>query len=74
MIIEEKDKTKQKLSWAHIFLSVCSAFFGVQSDKNLASDFTSGRFWPYLIIGLVVVGIFILSLIFVVKLILYLAL
>jgi len=72
--MEEQPKAIQKLSWPKMFLSVCSAFLGVQSDKNLASDFSSGRIWPYLIIGLVVVTIFILSLIVVVKLILYLTL
>ena len=74
MTIEEKSKTKQKVGWAQIFLSVCSAFFGVQSDKNRQADFSSGSFWPYLIIGFVVVAIFIISLLFAVKLILYLAL
>ena len=73
MKIEDKSKTKPKVGWMQVFLSVCGAFLGVQSDKNRVADFSSGRFWPYLIIGLVVVAIFIISLLLAVKLILYLA-
>ena len=51
-----------------MFLSVCSALLGVQSDKNLSTDFSSGRIWPFIVIGLMVVMVFVLSLILVIKL------
>ncbi len=64
-------KNKKKLSWSHMLLSVCSAFFGVQSDKNRSADFTSGRIWPFIVVGLFVVVVFILVLVAVVKFVLY---
>jgi hypothetical protein len=67
----EKSKVdEKKLTWLQMLMSVCSAFIGVQSDKNLTSDFTSGRLWPFIILGLFVVVTFILVLVLIVKLIL----
>lgn len=39
--------------------SVLAAFLGVQSRKNYERDFTYGRPWQYIVIGLVGVGLFI---------------
>ena len=39
--------------------SVMSAFLGVQSRKNYERDFTYGKPWQYILIGLVGVGVFI---------------
>ena len=66
---DDQTKTIKKLSWWHMLLSVCSAFIGIQSDKNLTSDFTSGRLWPFILLGLMVVIIFISVLVLVVKMV-----
>ena len=73
MPTEEKAAPQKKLRWTQILLSVCGAFLGVQSAKNLRTDFHSDRLWPYIIIALVVVSAFILLLVLVVKIILYVA-
>jgi len=39
--------------------SVLSAFIGVQSRKNYERDFSYGKPWQYIVVGLVFVGIFI---------------
>lgn len=68
--MKHSDKSLKKLSWLHMLWSVCSAFLGVQSDKNLTTDFTHGRIWPFLLVGIFAVVVFILTLVFVVKLVL----
>lgn len=50
--------------------SVAAAFFGVQSDKNRARDFTQGKFSHFIIAGLIAVVLFIGSLITIVSLVL----
>ena len=45
----------------HIILSVLSAFFGVQSEKNRARDFQQGRPIHYILIGLIVTLLLILG-------------
>jgi uncharacterized membrane protein YidH (DUF202 family) len=64
---DDQPKAGKKLSWWHMLVSVCSALIGVQSDKNLNSDFTSGRLWPFILLGLMVVIVFIMVLVLVVK-------
>ncbi|EPJ46338.1 MAG: hypothetical protein OFPII_21530 [Osedax symbiont Rs1] len=64
----EEPLQQKNPSWGRMFLSVCSALLGVQSDKNLSTDFSSGRIWPFIVIGLMVVMVFVLSLILVIKL------
>ncbi|MCJ8341146.1 MAG: DUF2970 domain-containing protein [Pseudomonadales bacterium] len=68
---DEGSNSNKKLSWSHMLLSVCSAFFGVQSDKNRSADFTSGRLWPFIVMGIFVAVIFIFVIVIVVKLILH---
>ncbi len=64
----EKQQQQKNLSWGRMLLSVCSALLGVQSDKNLSTDFSSGRIWPFIVIGLMVVITFVLGLVLVIKL------
>lgn len=54
--------------------SVFAAFLGVQSNKNYQRDFTHGKPWQYIVIGLVGVVLFILTIVGVVNLVLSLAL
>ena len=67
---KETDKNLKDLSWLQMLMSVCSAFFGVQSDKNLMTDFSKGKVWPFVAAGIFVVIVFILTLVLVVKLVL----
>ena len=50
--------------------SVLAAGLGVQSRKNYERDFTHGKPWQYIVIGLVGVGIFIAVVISVVMVVL----
>ncbi len=49
--------------------SVLAAFIGVQSKANRKNDFTSGNASSYILVGIGVTVIFILSLIFIVNLV-----
>lgn len=69
----DNKETAVKLSWIRVFISVCSAFFGVQSDIKRREDFANAKLWPFIITGLVVVFVFVLLLIYATKLILFLA-
>lgn len=44
-------------------LSVLSAFFGVQSERNRARDFSRGRPLHYILVGLLMAGLFVLAVI-----------
>ena len=43
-----------------VFKSVFSAFFGVQSSKNRERDFQHGKPWHYIVVGLLMTGVFLL--------------
>ncbi|MDY6979721.1 MAG: DUF2970 domain-containing protein [Pseudomonadota bacterium] len=53
--------------------SVMAAFLGVQKSKHYERDFTHGKPWQYITLGLIGVVIFIAVIIGVVKLVLSLA-
>ena len=50
--------------------SVLAALFGVQSQKNYERDFSYGKPWQYIVVGLIAVGIFIGLIITVVSIVL----
>ena len=52
------------------FKSVLASFFGVQSDKNRRRDFQHGNPAQFIIVGLLLTFLFIVGMIFVVKIIL----
>ncbi|HID81148.1 MAG TPA: DUF2970 domain-containing protein [Chromatiales bacterium] len=56
-----------------VFKSVISAFFGVQSSKNRERDFQHGKPWHYIVVGLLMTGIFLLLIWGLVSLVLNLA-
>ncbi|MDF2182356.1 DUF2970 domain-containing protein [Neptuniibacter sp. CAU 1671] len=56
-----------------VFTSTLAALFGVQSEKNRSRDFTSGKFLPYLVSGVVVALLFVLCVMVLVRVALYLA-
>ncbi|MEC9407103.1 MAG: DUF2970 domain-containing protein [Pseudomonadota bacterium] len=53
--------------------SVLAAFFGVQSSRARKRDFTRGKPWHYLLMGLVVTVVFVAVLVGLVRLVLALA-
>ena len=50
--------------------SVLAALLGVQSRKNYERDFTHGKPWQYIVIGLISVAIFITIVVTVVRIVL----
>jgi hypothetical protein len=65
MAIDEKKPT----FW-QVIKSVCAAFFGVQSSKNRERDFTKGNPLHFILIGIVLTTIFVLTVYGVVRLVL----
>ena len=65
------NNSRRKKNWLKVWRSVCSAFFGVQTEKNLTSDFSSESVWPFLLTGLVLLAVFIITIVIAVKLILF---
>lgn len=59
-----------KPSLVDVIKSVLASFFGVQSDKNRQRDFQQGSPAQFIIVGLVLTVLFIVGMIFIVKLIL----
>ncbi len=60
----------EKPSFLDVVKSVLASFFGVQSDKNRVRDFQHGSPAQFIIVGLVLTVLFIVGMIFIVKLIL----
>ncbi len=48
-------------------LSVLSSFFGVQSERNRERDFHGGRPVHYILIGLLMAALFVISIILLVR-------
>lgn len=53
--------------WTDIIISVFSAFFGVQSERNRERDFKHGKAIHYIIVGVVVTLLIIVSLVILVQ-------
>ncbi len=62
--MSEQDK---ELSLFKVVLSVLAAMFGVQTSKNRDRDFAKGRPAAYIIVGLIMTVLFILTIWLVVK-------
>ncbi len=56
-----------------VIISVLGALFGVQSSKVRERDFTHGRWWAYVIVGIIAVVLIVLILMGLTKLILVFA-
>lgn len=54
-----------------VIRSVLQAMIGVQSERNRQQDFSSGKASHFIVVGICVVLVFILSLILLVKTIMY---
>ena len=55
----DKQDKPAEVTFFSLIQSVCAAFFGVQSDANRRRDFESGKFWHFVVAGLVFVLIFV---------------
>ncbi len=49
-------------TWFEVVKSVGAAFFGVQSEANRRRDFTYGKLYPFVVVGIVATIVFILVL------------
>ena len=67
------DKNKKAPSLLNVTRSVLWGMLGVQKLENYERDFTYGKPWQYIVIGLVAVGVFIATLITVVKVVMSMA-
>jgi hypothetical protein len=56
-----------KPSILQVITSVLAAFVGIQSGKNREVDFTTGKISHYIVVGLIVVVLFILTIVFIVS-------
>lgn len=64
------EETKKAPGLLDVARSVLWAMLGVQKRKNYERDFTKGKPWQYVVVGLVAVTIFILIIVMVVKIVL----
>ncbi|MBX9914894.1 MAG: DUF2970 domain-containing protein [Pseudomonadaceae bacterium] len=67
------DKSPQPPSFWQMLHSVLAAAFGVQSGKNRARDFSQGKPSQFIALGLLFTLCFVLTILAVVKIVLYLA-
>lgn len=63
----------ERVTLLQVLQSVLAAMFGVQSGRNRERDFNRGSPSQYIIIGLIVVALFVLTIFGVVKLVLSVA-
>jgi len=61
--------SKNKLSLVKIIFSILASFIGVQSSKNRERDFKSNKPVYFIVTGIIMTIIFIISLYFIVKLV-----
>lgn len=61
------EENKQAPSLLDVIRSVLWAMLGVQKSKNHERDFSQGKPWQYVVVGLCGVAIFIFTLVMVVK-------
>ena len=69
-VMSDKSPDEKPPGLWQVVQSVNAAFFGVQSDKNRERDFTRGKPIHYIIVGLIMTALFVVTMIVVVKLVL----
>ena len=67
------DESKKAPSLLNVIRSVLWGMLGVQKLENYERDFTHGKPWQYIVIGLVAVAVFIGTLITIVKVVMNMA-
>jgi len=48
----------EDIGFINVMKSVFAAFFGVQSNKNRERDFSNGKFWHFLVAGIILLLLF----------------
>lgn len=64
---------EQRPNFWQVLTSVLAAMFGVQSSRNRERDFTHGRPVHYVLVGLLMTGVFILVVWTIVQIVLHVA-
>ncbi len=67
----KRDSQNSTPGLVQIILSVLSAFFGVQSERNRERDFKQGKAIHYIVVGLVITLLIIMALVILVKSVLH---
>ncbi|GGB19670.1 DUF2970 domain-containing protein [Agarivorans gilvus] len=49
--------------------SILGAFFGVQSEQQRQHDFQHGKAWKFILLGIVMLSLFVLSIVLLVRLV-----
>ncbi|MDX1732882.1 MAG: DUF2970 domain-containing protein [Halioglobus sp.] len=68
--MSEQQPEEKPLTLLEVAGSVLAAGFGVQSQQNKRRDFTRGKPWQFIVVGLVFTGLFLGAVITVVSLVL----
>ena len=63
----ENDTVPRAVTFFTILKSVFASFIGIQNNANRIRDFESGKFWHFFAAGLIFVGVFLLSILGIVK-------
>ncbi len=66
--LPDKDENEAVPTLWQTVVSVAASFFGVQSSKNRKRDFSKGKPGHFIVIGLVMTALFILTVVMAVKL------
>ncbi len=61
------EPVNQKPTLWQVIKSMLAAMFGVQSDQVYRRDFEKGNPWAYIVVGIVITVVFVLTLVLVVK-------
>jgi hypothetical protein len=69
MYANKSEEKMSKPNLLHVIQSILAAAIGVQSNKNRERDFENGSLSSYLIVGFIFTILFILTLVFIVKII-----
>ena len=64
---EETNQKEESLALWEVFQGVFAMFIGVQSEKNRERQFKYGKFYQFLIVGIIVTIIFLLHIMLLVK-------
>ncbi len=67
---ESSSEKPRKPSLGRVFFSVLASMFGVQSNRRRQEDFAAGSPWAYILVGLVMTVLFILTVWLVVRMVL----
>lgn len=73
MTSKNSESKPARLSFWQTLRSVLAAFFGVQSSQARKRDFSSGNPLAFVVVALLMTGLFVLSLILVVRVIMHFA-